>query len=327
MQRSAVTALTAALLLAPFGLGAWSQQPAVAQACDGSATSGVTPRQLKPGVHALITDPRRDGLGSNTGFVVTSAGVVVIDAGMPGMQWRRVREEIGKVTKLPIVDLILTHKHWDHVLATPLVAGAGAGIRVMAHAKAAEAMAGRFPGRLARIAEQGGELARALAGATTVLPTETVSTRREIRIGETRFELIPFGPAHTGGDLAVLLPDQKVLFAGDLLFNLPHPWAGDGEMNVEGWQAALERIESMDVELVVPGHGEVGGRDAARRQRAYLGDLARMARQGFAEGCPPEEVAERVRLERGQEPAEVAFLIDSLKELYRRQATEVPPPR
>ena len=325
MKRSAALTFAAAAILASIGPRAWAQQSPAPPAGPSPSTSDLVPRKLGPGVFALITDPRRDDVGSNTGFVVTSAGVVVIDAGMPGRHWKQVQTEIRRVTEKQIVALILTHGHWDHTLATPLVAGAG--VRVIAHEKTAESLAAGFPGRLARIEERGGELGRALAGAKLVLPNETVRARRELVVGDTRFDLIPFGPAHTGGDLAVLLPDQKVLFAGDLLLNLRHPRADDREMSVDGWQAALEQIEAMDVQQVVPGHGEVCDRNAARKQRATLSDLVRQARRGFSAGEAPEELVERVRLEERLDPAEVSSLTDSLRELYRRLAVaELRPP-
>ena len=65
--------------------------------------------------------------------------------------------------------------------------------------------------------------------------------------------LIEVGPAHTRGDTLALLPDERVLFSGDILFNGAHPiaWAGP----VSNWIAACERILAMDLEVIVPGHG------------------------------------------------------------------------
>ncbi len=89
------------------------------------------------------------------------------------------------------------------------------------------------------------------------LPGRTFTGAETLDVGGRRVELIEVGPAHTTGDAIAWLPDARVAFAGDILFNgvTPIMWAGP----VGNWIAAIERIEALDPAVVVGGHGPIGG--------------------------------------------------------------------
>lgn len=276
----------------------------------------VVTRALAPDVYALVSAPGHPELGANIGFVVTPGGVVLVDAGMPGLQWRRAREEIRKVTDKRVIALILTHAHWDHALAAALL---DPGVRVIAHAQAAASLTATFADRLAALRARGGDLGAVLGGARPVAP-EGLDASRAVELGGVTFELVPFAPAHTAGDLAVFVPGRGVLFAGDLVWNEVHPWAADPGMDVDGWRAALARVEALDTRWIVPGHGEPCGREAAARLAAYLGELPERARRGFRSGRPPEAMAAEAPPAGSAGWAEPSSLARSLRELYRRMA-------
>ncbi|MFF1297249.1 MULTISPECIES: MBL fold metallo-hydrolase [unclassified Streptomyces] len=106
-------------------------------------------------------------------------------------------------------------------------------------------------------------------------PTKTFSSRHNLMLGRIRVELHEVGPAHTMGDLIVHLPDQRVVFAGDIAFSGDHPchWAGP----LDRVSAAGEHILSLDPEWIVPGHGPLMTPDDLRKYISYLDDLADQA--------------------------------------------------
>jgi glyoxylase-like metal-dependent hydrolase (beta-lactamase superfamily II) len=276
----------------------------------------VCARKLAGGVYALVSSTQRDDLGANAGFVVTPAGVVVIDTGMPGVQSARIREEIAKVTEAPLVAVIVTHKHWDHTLGGPLLVAPS--VRVISSAAAAASLAKESPPFFARIQQGGGDFAALLAGKQPLAPTETLTEARSLDLGGTRFELVPLTPAHTAGDLLVYLPAQKVLFSGDIVVDGEYPYTAEKEMDFDGWAKALDRVAAIDAEKIVPGHGEVCGREAVADVRAFLTDLQKQGREAFAAGEPPEKAVARLatgarQAWRGRDTA-----VEDLKEMYRR---------
>ncbi len=94
--------------------------------------------------------------------------------------------------------------------------------------------------------------------------------------------LIEVGPAHTRGDTLAVLPAERVLFAGDIVFNGGHPiaWAGP----VSNWIAACERILAMDLAVLVQGHGPLTDQQALRELKAYFEYLYEQARSRHAAG-------------------------------------------
>ena len=95
----------------------------------------------------------------------------------------------------------------------------------------------------------------------------TFSGEMTMTVGGREIQLIEVGPAHTQGDLMVYVPDSRLLFTADILFigSTPVMWAGP----VENWLAALEKIDSLDAEIIVPGHGPITGKNGVAQVRAY----------------------------------------------------------
>ena len=106
------------------------------------------------------------------------------------------------------------------------------------------------------------------AGSELVLPTRLFEDHLTLRVGDRPVELIEVGPAHTRGDTVLYLPDDRVLFAGDILFKDAHPLIWHGP--VSNWISACERLLAMDIETVVPGHGPLTDLSGIRETRDYL---------------------------------------------------------
>lgn len=189
---------------------------------------------------------------SNAGFVVTPAGVVVIDAlGSPELA-RRLLAEIAKVTSKPIHTVVLTHYHADHIYGLQVFKDVGA--RIVAHGAAREYL-NSDTARL-RLETSRQELWPWVDEKTRLVPAdEWLSSAKTLTIGGVRFDIQPVGPSHTAEDLVVYLPQQKVLFAGDLVFRNRIPFVGQADSR--HWIEAMQSLLAFDTRWVVPGHGPI----------------------------------------------------------------------
>jgi cyclase len=125
-----------------------------------------------------------------------------------------------------------------------------------------------------------------------VLPNETFDSELEIDLGGSTVRMIELGPAHTGGDIVIYVPETKTLFCGDLLFEGMHPliWAG----TISSYLQALERLLTLDLDVVVPGHGELTDRAGVVRHIEYLRSLREAAEPLYHAGISAERAAEQL---------------------------------
>ena len=109
-------------------------------------------------------------------------------------------------------------------------------------------------------------------------------------------EVIPAYPAHTFGDVMVYLPEQRILFAGDVAFYYVTPAGHNAQ--ITRWIDAIDRIDRMDVDLIVPGHGPIGTKAELKDTRAYLELITEGARKRYAMGMSPGRAAADIPLGR-----------------------------
>lgn len=121
----------------------------------------------------------------------------------------------------------------------------------------------------------------------TILPELTFEDNLTIHGSDRSAELRVYSNAHTTEDIVLFLPEDKILFAGDLVFNKMHPYIPDG--NPEKWKAALEDLLAKDIENVVPGHGEVGKIDIIQTMIDYINFTDKLANELHEKGTPIEE--------------------------------------
>lgn len=201
------------------------------------------------GVSALGS-PANQNFISNAAFVVTPAGVVVIDAlGSPALAERLVAQ-IRKITPQPITHVIVTHYHADHIYGLQTFKALGA--RIIAH-RAAQAYLHSETAQQ-RLAVSRVELAPWVNDDTRLVEAdEWLGADQALQVGGVEFQLKIVGPSHTPEDLVVYLPKEKVLFAGDLVFRSRIPYVGQADSR--HWIAALKRLLAFDAAVIVPGHG------------------------------------------------------------------------
>lgn len=229
-----------------------------------------------------------------------------------------------------IATVVNTHANGDHCFGNSLVSSA----EIVASRACAEEMAALPPSRLADMMRAAPDLGEAGAflqkifgpfqfdGIETALPTRTFDGTLELRVGDRRVDLIDVGPAHTAGDVIVHLPDEGVVFTGDILFHGGHPivWAGP----VSNWVAACDRILALEPDVVVPGHGPLAGRSAVEDMLGYFGYLTSQARVRFEAGMSPMEAARDIDLGQYAGWGESERLVVNITSLYREWGADVP---
>jgi glyoxylase-like metal-dependent hydrolase (beta-lactamase superfamily II) len=190
------------------------------------------------------------GFMSNAGFVVTGDGVVVFDALASPPLAEKLLGLIRAITPLPIRRVIVSHYHADHYYGLQVFKAQGA--EIWAH-RAAEG-ATRTEGAAERLAQRKEALfpwvddSTRLLEADRFLPGDT-----DFELGGVHFALRHVGPAHSDEDLAMLVQEDGVLYAGDLVFRGRVPFVGDADSRA--WIAALDKLIALDPKVLVPGHG------------------------------------------------------------------------
>lgn len=252
--------------------------PALSWATEGSIEAATVALKLVPVAPSVYFVQGESAIGSaanqnfisNAGIVITSEGVVVIDAlGSPPLAQRLI-DEIATVTRLPIRMVIVTHYHADHIYG--LQAFKARGVQIVGH-RAAREYLHSDTARL-RLEASRQELFPWVDENTQLLePDRWIDDEASLRVGDTEFILRHVGPAHTPEDLVVYLPKVGVLFAGDLVFRGRIPYVG--QANSRRWIDAIDKLMSFQARLIVPGHGPVSDQTLTdmRSTRDYLAYL------------------------------------------------------
>lgn len=209
------------------------------------------------GVAALGSRLNRNFI-SNAGFVVTPAGVVVIDAlGTPVLAGELL-QEIRKVTPLPVIDVIVTHYHADHIYGLQTLKAAGA--TIIAHVAAKEYLNSETAALRLQASRQ--DLAPWVDDNTHLVPADVwISGEKDLVVGGVLFRIQPVGPAHTPEDVVIDVPSEGVLFSGDIVFRNRLPYVGKADSR--HWIDSLAQILADHPKIIVPGHGPVSRDPAA----------------------------------------------------------------
>jgi len=250
-----VRSLLPRALLAMFLLGA-------------AATHAVEVRfeRVADGIYAFVGEtgartPGNEGLNANLGLVVTPAGALLIDSGATDAGARQIHEAVRRVTAQPVRWVINTGGQDHRWLGNGHFQAQGA--ELIAHAAAEADMRDRGNDQLQVLRRVLGPKAE---GTVPVLPTRWIRGNDErLELGGVVVELRHRGGAHTPGDMMVWLPQQNVLFSGDVVYV-------DRLLGVlpmsrsKTWLDSFAVIEALKPARIVPGHGRVCSLDQARRE-------------------------------------------------------------
>ncbi len=279
-------------------------------------------REIAPHVYAALV-PDRGWSWSNAGFVAHGDGLMVDTF----MDVRRTREALALLAETGAAQparLVNTHHNVDHCWGNQLFRGR----EIIAHRRAAERMAKDITPELLAALVAAKEASPGLAWfagdlrghfdfseVEVTLPSRLIDADLALEVGGTPVQLLSVGPAHTAGDVLVHLPEDHVLFAGDVIFRDCTPLGWEGTF--AGWIAALERIVALSPVVIVPGHGPLCGVEGAEELVAYFHYVEAEAGRCFARGLSLEEAACAIELgpyARWNQPERLVF---NLARAYR----------
>jgi glyoxylase-like metal-dependent hydrolase (beta-lactamase superfamily II) len=250
---------------------------------------------VAPGVYAVIgadaeISPANRGRIGNSGFIVGPRGVAVVDTGVSRREGSALLQAITAVTPKPIRLAIITHAAREFVLGG--AAFKAQGIPILAQRETAKLIARRCEGCLEYLRGTLGD--DEMEGSAPVLPQRTIRTSTSLEVGGRRLQLLYFGPASTPGDLAVWDRQSGVLFAGALVSANRVPELRDADLR--GWIAALDRIDMLPIQRIVPGYGPVVTHAAVSETRDYLVQLDATVRALYRSGASLTDAIARADL-------------------------------
>lgn len=203
--------------------------------------------------------------GANAGVVVGDKAALVVDTLTSAKEGERLLADVRKITKLPVLWAVNTHYHLDHSGGNCVFQAAGA--QIVGASPAPKLLAERVPAQLAH-PELLGLTQKDLEGTTLAPATVSFTDVMNIDLGGVVVELRSLPHGHSPDNLLVSIPQDKVLFAGDLLFIGCHPFLGEG--NIPDWLADLDAIAALSADKVVPGHGRLATPKDIAELKTYL---------------------------------------------------------
>jgi len=214
--------------------------------------------------------------------------VVVVDANYP---WGAgpILRDLRKITAKPVRFVLDTHYHADHSYGNGVFAEQGATI-VSSDDTAADSRSRNTAG-WAKNTDTG---EYDLKQYRLVHPQLTFHDKLVIEDGERRLELIRVGPAHTRGDVVAWLPQERILFTGDVCTTRAQNNLSDPGMDPDGWVRVLGQLAEMNPAIVIPGHGIQGSVEALRGQQAYLAVIIEHVKAGIARQATPDQIQNEI---------------------------------
>ncbi len=247
--------------------------------------------------------------GGNWGFLVTPEGIVMIDTPMVPRTAVKWRDDIAKRGEVHYI--INTHHHVDHITGNFFFPGtvvSHEGVKELFTAPVTSIVGSERLDEVVKIGKGLLGYIRLLVGEHDAeslplmedfhyqvkAPTITFSEKLNLYIGKHTIELSHL-PGHTQTHIGVYIPQEKVFFSGDNFTNGTQPSLAHS-YPLE-WVESLRKIEDMDVDFVVPGHGEVSDRSQVREFRLFIQECIDMVKEAVKQGMSKEEAADRISFE------------------------------
>jgi glyoxylase-like metal-dependent hydrolase (beta-lactamase superfamily II) len=302
----ALAGLARSALSALLGLAAlFVALPAAAQEASGREP---TVQQVASDVYFFF-----DYDGSNSVFLVTDEGVLVIDTRTHPREASDLLTRIRKVTDKPIKWVINSHFHGDHHMGNAVFKAERA--TFVAQEQTAEIMQRVQPKEMARRIEGFKRRGYDPDEVKLILPDATFDSRMTIRLGGREVRLFYLGPGQQAGDTFVAFPHARLLFT-------PGAFARHSMPNmtftpsVENWLALLNRVAAMDVDAILPAHGDVANREDVRELAAMLADEYATVKDAVNRGVSLEEAQKVLTFPQYRDWRNYGRLQAEIKSLY-----------
>ena len=269
---------------------------------------------------------------SNAGLVTGDGESLLVDTLFDTRLTREMLDAMTPTTDVsPIGHALITHSNGDHTHGTSLL---GPSVRILAATATAEEIAHDIPPEMFAFFQKSdlGPVATPyvrdrfgafdFGGVTVRNADATFDSEVSIEVGSRRVDIYNLGPAHTGADSVVHVPDAGVLFGGDLLFFgcTPIVWSGP----IANWVKACDVMIALDASIVVPGHGPVGDPDGIRRVRDYLEFVREYADAAHRAGQSFREAADRIDLGEFRDWLDGERVVVNVYQRYREIDSETP---
>jgi glyoxylase-like metal-dependent hydrolase (beta-lactamase superfamily II) len=279
-------------------------------------------RKIGEGLYATISDLSKGNTTlCNGGFLAGKDAALLVEGFMTPAGAAFQMDALRMVSQAPVKSALDTHYHFDHSMGNSFY-GAN-GVALWAHAKTASRIVENYAGLQGadkaavlgpfekRVRDAKSETERqhaqgdlnamtgvfAIANATVLSlpnhPIDPAALPIKIDLGGVT-AVIESYPGHSGTDMVLRVPEQNVVYTGDLLFNGWYPVCFDEKATMSGWRATLGKFAAFDKDtLFVPGHGQICGQEGIKTLREVFDDIAEQAEKMHKAGVPAAEAAER----------------------------------
>jgi glyoxylase-like metal-dependent hydrolase (beta-lactamase superfamily II) len=242
-------------------------------------------KEIAPGV--FVIGDRRVPLVPNVGIILGRDAAFVVDTGMGPANGEKVLAAAKRVASGRPLILTLTHFHPEHGFGAQAFKGVA---KIQYNRAQRDELRAKGEAYLGMFKTFGPGVAAALEGTVLVEPDEVYDEAlTTVDLGGRSVELKTWGLAHTAGDQVVWLPNERILFAGDLaeerMFPI-FPWfpPQDATIDAARWANILTEVASWKPVIVVPGHGDIGGVEIVNAVRDYILDVGNRVAQARKAG-------------------------------------------
>jgi glyoxylase-like metal-dependent hydrolase (beta-lactamase superfamily II) len=249
------------------------------------ATGDTQIVELATGVYARL----HEGL-TNGGIIVGDEGVLLVDSLRVPSFARRLIEDVRKLTDKPIRYVIDTHSHWDHSWGNEEFPDS----TIIGHANCRAEMLDLEAREwwMNRVVSSGESWSEEAKTVNVTPPNLTFDEKMSLYFAGRRIDLLYLGRAHTSGDVFIHLPDDRLLFTGDVAQDGGVPFMLDGYL--EDWVGTDTRLTELDCERFMAGHGPIGEPPALLEARDFIATLVEGTRAAIADGQDRAAAAARV---------------------------------